>query len=136
MNIMETADRQKTEYVVLTLDTDKLHTIIDGQFTRHELASQFCQVFQVCLKNETKVVTCLPYPWYTKLLQLWEIAQLSLTTFTHLKKLLRLAGKGRQKCSAMIGKMGQGSEVRIMSSPNYYIYIYKNVTASLSASGP
>lgn len=74
--ILDFAYRQKTQYTVLTLNTDKLHTIIDGQFTRHELASQFGQVFHVCLKNETEVVTCLPYPWYTKLLQLWARAHL------------------------------------------------------------
>jgi hypothetical protein len=94
--ITEILYRQKTQYVVLTLDTDQLHTIVDGQFTCHESASQFRQVFHVCLKNETKVVTSLPYTWYTKLLQLWTTVRLqheyqhSLISNT----LLKLTGEG------------------------------------------
>jgi hypothetical protein len=34
---------------------------------------------------------------------------------------LRLTGGGRRKHFVMTGKIGQGSEVRILSSHNYYI---------------
>lgn len=67
---MKCAEKTLDEDAVLTLDADKLHTIVDGQFPCHESASQICQVFHVRFKNDIKVVTCKPYPRYTKLLQL------------------------------------------------------------------
>jgi len=57
-------------WTLLTFNTDNLHTIINGQFTGHESASQMCKIFHVSLKNETKVVTCPPHPKHTELLQL------------------------------------------------------------------